>query len=137
MRVPAGLLGSAAAILLVLTACSKKASVEARLSEVEQAFQAAARGAPAQVVRVELAQPLPAEANAYLNVALSAIRTNNYALGVMALEAVQQTPKVTAAQLMAIQGLKEAVTADLVERAGRGDPTAKAALAAIEKTRSQ
>jgi hypothetical protein len=137
MRVPAGLLATAAAILLALTACNKKAGVAARLSEVEQAFQAAARGAPAQTARVDLAQPLPAEAHTYLNVALSAIRTNNYALGVMALEAVQRTPKVTAAQLMAVQGLKEAVTADLVERAGRGDPTAKAALAAIEKTRSQ
>ena len=80
---------------------------------------------------------VPADANAFVNVALAAVRANDYAGGVIALQEVQRIPGVTANQLMAIHGTMQAMTADLVARAAKGDPKAKADLAAIEKTRSQ
>jgi hypothetical protein len=44
---------------------------------------------------------------------------------------------MTADQLMAVQQTLEAITADLVARAARGDAKAQADLAAIERSRSQ
>ena len=132
-----GLLPLFAAALLALGACSKKADVKSQVSELEKVFQASA--AP---VRTPTASPssnpnLPADANAFVNVALTAVRANDYAGGVIALQEVQRIPGVSANQLMAVQGAMEAMTADLVGRAAKGDPKAKADLAAIEKTRSQ
>jgi hypothetical protein len=138
MRIPAKLLLFCGALLLALNACSKKAVVNAQVSELEKAFPAAA--APATVAQTEPPSPnqgLPADATAVVNLALSAVRTNDYAQSVIALQAVQQLPGVTAPQLIAVQRTMEAMTADLVARAARGDAKAKADLAAIEKTRSQ
>ena len=72
-----------------------------------------------------------------MQAALVAVRTNDYVAGVIALQNAQQSPGVTAQQLMAVEKAKQALTAELLARADRGDPQAKAALAAIEKTRSQ
>ena|SRR5437867_5059113 len=126
-----------AGALLVLNGCSKKNGVPAQISEMEKAFHEAGGVVPVQTAMPVPNQPIPAEANAYLNVALSAVRKNDYAGGVIALQAVQRTPGVTAEQLMAVQGALQAMTADLLARASKGDPKAKADLAAIERSRSQ
>ncbi len=68
---------------------------------------------------------------------MSAVRSNDYAGGVIALQTVQRIPGVTSQQLMALERAKEAITANLVARAAGGDPKAKAELSAIEKTLSQ
>ena len=47
---------------------------------------------------------------------------------------VQRIPGVIASQFMAVHGAMEAMTADLVDCAAKGDPKAMADLAAIEKT---
>ena len=125
-------------VLLAGPGCGKKPDVKENLSGLEKAF-------PAAVVSVAAAQaePVPAaalrvtDANAYVSLALSAVHTNDYAGGVIALQAVQKMPGVTAQQLIAIESAKQALTADLVVRADRGDAKAKAELAAIEKTHSQ
>ena len=137
MRILSSLVPLAAAALLALSACSKKAEVKSQVSELEKAFQAAAPAAASQTEKGVSSQGLPADANAYVNLALSAVRTNDYAGGVIALQAVQRMPGVTANQLMAVERAKEAMTAELVARAARGDAKAKAELAVIEKTRSQ
>jgi hypothetical protein len=129
-------------LLLVLNACSKKPDIKASISELEKAFPAAITAAPA----VAVAPPAPLretfDANAYVSAALSAVRANDYGAGVSALEQVQRLrdskgSTVTASQLMALEQAKQAMIANLVARADRGDPKAKADLAAIEKTHSQ
>jgi hypothetical protein len=125
------------AVMLALSACGKRAEVKAQVSELEKAFPTAAIPVPAQTDTSNSAPPAPPEASAVVNFALAAARTNDYAASVVALQAVQQLPGVTAPQLMAVQRTVEAMTADLVARAARGDAKAKADLATIEKTRSQ
>lgn len=123
-------------MLVGLSACSKGPDVRTQVVELEKAFPAAATPAPAQAAG-EAPHPPSADANALVNAALSAVRTNDYASGVIALQAVQRMPGVTAVQLMTIERTMQAMTADLVSRAARGDAQAKAELAAIERTRSQ
>jgi len=125
-------------VILVSSGCGKKPDVRQNVSGLEKAFPSATASVPAQQV-----DPTPAfvqvgsDANTYVNLALTAVRTNDYAGGVIALQKVERMPGVTAQQLMAIESAKQALTADLVARADRGDAKAKAELAAIEKTRSQ
>jgi len=106
------------AVLLVLSACGKKVDVPRQADELEKAFQAS-------------------QSSEYVNLAIAAVRTNNYVAGVVALQNVRRIPGMSPDQLMAVQRTLEAITADLVARADRGDPNAQAALAAIERSRSQ
>ena len=126
-------------LLLSLSACSQKADVKTQVSELEKAFPAAvAARAPAQPQATAPTQPqIGGDANTYVQSALSAVRQNDYAASVIALQNAQRARGVTAQQIMAVERAKQAMTADLIARADRGDPQAKAALAAIEKTRSQ
>ena len=125
-------------MILVAPGCGKKADVKQNVSGLEKAFPAATAPVPAQQSDpAPAAVPAASEANTYVNLALTSVRTNDYAGGVIALQKVERMPGVTAQQLMAIESAKQALTADLVARADRGDPKAKAELAAIEKTRSQ
>jgi hypothetical protein len=74
---------------------------------------------------------------AYGSYALSAVRSNDYAGSVIALEAMQQIPGMSPQQRDAVQRTKAAITTHLINRADRGDPKALADLKAIEKTHSQ
>ncbi len=123
-------------MLLAAAGCSKKADVKAQVSALEKAFPGAAEqaGQPDQ----SAAQPdSKNDANAYVRAALSALRSNDYAAGVVVLQNVAQTPGVTPNQLMAAEQAKQAMIANLVARAAAGDANAKAALQQIERTRSQ
>jgi hypothetical protein len=118
-------------VLLGLGSCGKARSVKAQLDQLKQAFPAVQNGNPGGD------QPQASDPNAYVKAALAAAQTNDYAGGVIALQAAQQLPQMNAAQLQALQGAMQALTADLVARAARGDAQAQAELATIEKTRSQ
>ena len=72
-----------------------------------------------------------------MSLALASVCSNDYATGVIALQSVKRIPGVTPQQLMAVEQAKQALTSDLVARAGQGDAKAKADLDAIEKTLSQ
>jgi hypothetical protein len=125
--------GFGLALLLVWSSCGKKTEVKNGLSELEKTFPAAS--APTSVPQAtpsSLADPAP-----YVQAAISAAHNNEYAKGVMALESAQRAKGTTPQQLMAIEKAKQALTAELLARASRGDPKAKAELEAIEKTRSQ
>ena len=106
------------AALFALTGCGRKVDVAGQVGELEKAFQAG-------------------QSNADVNFAVSAVRTNDYAVSVIALQNARRTPGMTPDQLMAMQRTLEAITADLVARAAKGDANARAALAAIERSRSQ
>jgi hypothetical protein len=124
------------AAVLLLTSCSKKPDVKAQTSELEKAFPAAAT-AP-DTYQVQTPTPVQQQdANAYVKAALSAVKSDDYAASVIALQTAQRTRGTTAEQLMAIERAKQALTTSLVERASRGDEKAKADLGRIEKTLSQ
>lgn len=78
-----------------------------------------------------------AEANALVKSAISAAQASDYAGGVIALQAAQQKPGLSADQILAAQRSKQAMIADLQRRAVNGDQNALAQPKAIEKTRSQ
>ena len=122
---------------LTLGACSKKPDVKASVSELEKAFPTAAAPAPVQPQPAAPNPVSPADANDLVKSALTAARANDYASGVIALQAVQVKPGVTADQVMAVQRAKQAMVAELQRRAVNGDQRALAQLKAIEKTRSQ
>jgi len=124
---------------MALNGCSKKADVKSQLSELERTFQDASVAAPSSGERplVDPTASAPADANAYVNLALAAVRTNDFAEGVIALQTAQRMPMLTAEQHRAVYQAMQAMTADLVARADKGDAKAKADLAAIERTRSQ
>ena len=123
-------------MVFALTACSRKPDVKAETTELEKAFPAASISAQAQAQPTAPARTAT-DADTFVRAALSAVRTNDYAAGVIALQKIPQMPNVTPAQLMAAERAKQAITADLIARASRGDAKAQADLAAIEKTRSQ
>ena len=122
---------------LAVSGCSKKAEVKSQVSELEKAFPNATVAAPAPQAAAPAPAPASASADAYVQSALSAVRQNDYAASVIALQQAQRAPGVTAQQIMAAERAKMAITTDLQGRAERGDPQAKSALAAIEKTLSQ
>ena len=137
MRAQSLFLSLPVTLALCAGACSKKADVKASTSELEKAFQAPAAPAAAPGDPAAAAQTSPAEAHDLVTTALGAARADDYASGLIALEAAQRKPGVTPEQVIAVQRTMQAMTADLVTRAANGDKQALAQLKAIEKTRSQ
>jgi hypothetical protein len=135
---------AAAILLLTLSGCGRKPDVDAAAAKVEKAFPAEAQAAQAAP---EPAAPVPDNAapaavpqgdiNASVKAALAAVHSKDYGEGVIAVQNVQQMPGVTANQLMALERAKQAMVANLQERAEQGDAKAKADLQRIERTRSQ
>jgi hypothetical protein len=124
-------------LVLALGACSKKPDVQSSVSELEKAFPSASAPAPVQTQPAAPAPVPQAGANDLVRSALTAARANDYASGVIALQAAQAKPGVTADQVMAVQRAKQAMVAELQRRAVNGDQHALAQLKAIERTRSQ
>lgn len=112
------LLRLSGAALFALSACGRKVDVHLQAGELEKVFQ-------------------DGQSNAYVSLAVSAVRTNDYVVSVIALQSARRTPGMTPDQLTAVQRTLEAITADLVARAAKGDANARAELAAIERSRSQ
>ena len=127
------------AVLLTLNGCSKKADLKSQVSELEKTFRDSSAAVPPADERPlgDQSGSAASEAKAYVNFALSAVRTNDFAGGVIALQTAQRMPMLSAEQHRAVYQAMQAMTADLVARAEKGDPKAKADLAAIERTRSQ
>ena len=126
-----------AILMLFASACSKQPDVKSSASELEKAFQTPAASATGQALAAAPVQTAPTEAQDLIKTALAAARADDYASGVIALEAAQRKPGVTAEQLMAVQRTMRAMTTDLATRAANGDQKALAELKAIERTRSQ
>ena len=120
------ILAGVSALTLIQTGCARPPAPDAQLAVLEQSLSGGANSNEA-----------PGEAALYVTAALTAVRQNDYAGGVLALQSAQQMPRVTADQLKAVHAAMESLTSTLVERAARGDQKAQADLAAIERTRSQ
>ena len=124
-------------LALALGACSKKPDIQSSVSELEKAFPTAAAPAPVQPQPAAPTAVPQADANDLVKSALTAARAEDYASGVIALQAAQVKPGITADQVMVVQRAKQAMVADLQRRAVNGDQRALAQLKAIERTRSQ
>jgi hypothetical protein len=112
--------------ILTISGCVRKVDVNSSLSNLTNSFSSiTSTDGPAT------------EAAEYVSVALTAVRQNDYAGSVVALQAVRRMPNMSVDQLRSVQETIQALTSDLVTRAANGDAQAQAALAAIEKTRSQ
>lgn len=72
-----------------------------------------------------------------VRLAIAATQSNDFAAGVIALQAAKASPGLTASQLSAMEQAAQAITSDLTRRADAGDPKARAELEAIERSRSQ
>jgi hypothetical protein len=126
MRIKAFCAGSmAAALFLTLAGCGGKPEVKPALTDLETKFDPTATAAQ------------DGTAGSYVKVAVEAVRQNDYAGGVLALQSVQKMPSMTPDQLKAVHAAMRTLTDDLVARAGRGDAKAQADLAVIERSRSQ
>ena len=126
---------------MALSGCGGKPNVEAEAAKLEKAFPAEAQAAPAPAAPapdnpVPAAEP-QADVNTTVKAALSAVHSKEYGEGVIAVQTVQKMPGVSANQLMALERAKQAMVANLQERAEQGDAKAKADLQRIEKTLSQ
>jgi hypothetical protein len=139
MRVYVRCLLLATVSLLDLAGCAKTPDPKRQAAELEKAFPAAAQ-TPAATGQAEPGAVAPAsgsQANAYVNAALTAVRSNDLAGAVVLLDNVVRQPGLTADQLIAAHEARRAWIGGLTTRAAQGDESAKAALATIEKARSQ
>ena len=138
MRLPSFLV-LCGALIFSVGGCSNKAAVNSQVSELERVFQdtGGAAATPSEQPAADATANAPANAKVYVDLALFAARSNDYAGGVIALQQAQLVSKMTAEQHRAVYETMQAMTADLVARAEKGDAKAKAQLAAIERTRSQ
>jgi hypothetical protein len=116
-----------AAEVLFLVACGSKPERQSRLAGLEATFASGA-------VPAAGAEDDP---RVYIKAAAEAVRQNDYAGSVLALQTVQRMPGMTAERLKAVHDAMQTLTDDLVARAARGDARAQADLAAIERSRSQ
>jgi len=122
-------------LALALASCSKKPDVQTTMTDLERAFPTVV--APADAQPTTPAAVPQADADQLIRAALTAARANDYASGVIALQAAQAGPGITAEQVMAVQRAKQAMVAELQRRAVSGDSVALSQLKAIERTRSQ
>ena len=116
-------------MLLVLTGCNRKVDVKASISQLEKAFPATT--VPGQTDQPAPGQPPPADAKAYVSLALVAVRSNDYAAAVVILRGAARASGMTPEQFMAVDQAKNALITDLESRAERGDADAQAALKTI------
>ena len=126
-----------AAIALALGACSKPTEVKSNFSELEKAFPSAVSPSSNTTQLTAPSTAPPADTTDLVKSALTAARADDYASGVIALQAAQQKPGLTADQIGAAQRAKQAMVGELQRRAVNGDQQALDQLKAIEKTRSQ
>jgi hypothetical protein len=124
----------ASATLLLLSGCDRKPGVKTSISQLEKAFGskappgAAEQPAPGQAPR--------ADAKGYVQIALAAARTNDYATAVAMLEAAIRAPGITPDQFLVVQQAKSALLTDLQNQAEKGAASAQSALKSIEQSRS-
>ena len=122
-------------MILALAACSKKADVKSSVTQLEQSL--ASVQSPAQSQPNAPSPAAQSEASALLRSAVAAAHANDYASGVIALQAAQQKPGLNADQILAAQSAQQSMVGELQRRAVNGDQQALAQLKAIEKMRSQ
>ncbi len=114
MKLSRALIGSAAAVALLVGGCSKDA---ASLGSSNTSLFASA--------------PAPVKAN--WDKATAAIATNGYATAIIALKALQAEPGLSADQLKAVNETVNAVSDQMYAAANKGDANAKQAIQSLRQ----
>jgi hypothetical protein len=121
----------AVAMVVLLAGCDREPGVKTSISQLEKAFAVPAGPGSAE-------QPAPdraprADAHSYVQTALRAVRSNDYAAAVLMLKAAVGAPGMTPDQFLAVQQTKDVLLSDLRNRARKGDARAQAALKSAEQ----
>ncbi len=121
------------ASLLVPNGCERKPGVESTLSALQKAFPA--RGGQGQVDPSASGQAPFGDAAACVQVALAAVRSNDYATAVVMLNGAVRAPGITPDQLLVAQEARRTLVTELENKAEKGDANAQNALKAISQSR--
>ena len=124
-------------ILIVLSGCNREGDVKSSASKLKEAFPTASAAAAPADDRLAENAPKQVDNNSYIGQAVSLLQNNDQVAAVTLLNAVQQQTNLTTQQRIAVYETIEKVYANLVMRADKGDPKAKAAMAELEKKLSQ
>ena len=122
-------------LILLLAGCSKEKSVNAAAADLQKAFETPAPEAPtaaAQTPSVSVAVPQQGQAKQLVQQAVSALRTNGYAVAFVTLRAAQAAPNITVDQYDAIEKARLAVEREIAAKAVSGDPNAQHSVQAIQ-----
>ena len=120
----------AAAVVLAGNGCAKKADLTAQTAALEKPFPGLAAAVAAQTQAT--GQPATDNPKACVIAAVCAVRRNNdLSTGVILLRKAARLPGVSAKQIRVMSEVRNAWLNDLASRAGQGDESAKAGLAAI------
>ncbi len=120
------------AVLMLFLGCERQPSVKSSITLLEKAFPAASVSAPGE--RAPSGQPQNVDATFYVQLALSAARSNDYATAVILLKTSARVPGLTPEQFLLTQQTKQALLTDLQKRAAKNDAGAQAALQTIEQS---
>lgn len=112
---------------MVLGGCERKADSKTQMAELEKVFPGLGDAPhwPADAA-------VSGDAKESVGAAISALRSNDYATGVILLHSALRRPGLTGQQVKVIQETSIVLIGELNSRASRGDESAKAALTAIE-----
>lgn len=116
---------------LFLVGCAKKDAVSTK--ELEKAFEIKPAASPA-TAKANLSRPQD-PVRGYVEQAVSAIKTNDYASGVVMLQTLRAEPSLNADQLAVVQETMAKIQSQLAERAERGDPYAIRVMEQLRQTR--
>ncbi len=119
---------------VLLSGCGGDSGAKSSISQLEKAFAAAA--APASAEQAAPGSAPRSDAQGYVQTAISALRSNDYAAAVVMLKAATRAPGLTPDQFVTVQQTKNALLTNLGNRAKKGDPHADAALKSIQQAGS-
>ena len=108
---------AALTLVLAMSGCGGKRDVNTEASKPENPFAMQEAPTPTTPDNAAPAPEPQAEAITGVNVALSAVHTNDYGAGIIATQKVQQMPGVTAEQRIALEKARQAMTTNSSERA--------------------
>ena len=110
--------------------CGKDTSASTA-AELQKAFQSQS---PPPATRAEATPNQSIQVQQAVSLAVSAMKTNDYAGAFFKLRALQSAPRITVDQSAAVEKARLTVEREMAAKAAAGDPAALKALDAIRKT---
>jgi hypothetical protein len=124
------------ALVVLATACSKEKTATAAAADLEKAFQKQTSASPEvptqQPASISLPTPQGDQAKQLVRQAVSALRTNGYAVAFVTLRAAQTAPNITVDQYDAIEKARLAVEHEMANKAAAGDANALQSLQSVQ-----
>jgi hypothetical protein len=114
-----------------MTAGCGKDTTASTAADLQRAFPS---NPPPSANRQAATPPLSIQVQQAVNIAISAMKSNDYAGAFFKLRALQSAPNITVDEYSAVEKARLAVERELAAKAAAGDPAALKALDAIRKT---